>query len=73
MSGGFFGIWLKSEGFSVVDSNVIPSGTWLIAGFLSLTWGYLSDITRNRFAFVVIPLVGSFVPNRTGTPRHWRI
>jgi ACS family pantothenate transporter-like MFS transporter len=58
MAGGFFGIWLKSEGFSVVDSNVIPSGTWLISGFLSLTWGYLSDITKSRFTWVIIPLVG---------------
>ncbi len=57
MAGGFFGIWLKSEGFSVVDSNVIPSGTWLISGFLSLSWGYLSDITKSRFTWVIVPLV----------------
>jgi ACS family pantothenate transporter-like MFS transporter len=63
MAGGFFGIWLRSEGFSVVDSNIIPSGTWLISGFLSLTWGYLSDITRSRFSWVIIPLILGLLPN----------
>ncbi|KAK0641429.1 major facilitator superfamily domain-containing protein [Cercophora newfieldiana] len=63
LSGGFFGIWLMYEGFSVVDSNVISSGTWLISGFLSLTWGYLSDITKSRFTWVVIPLILGLLPN----------
>ncbi|KAK4235656.1 putative pantothenate transporter liz1 protein [Achaetomium macrosporum] len=63
MAGGFFGIWLKSEGFSVVDSNVISSGAWLISGFLSLTWGYLSDISKSRFTWVIIPLILGLIPN----------
>jgi len=63
MSGGFFGIWLIAEGFSVTDANVIPTGTWLISGFLTLVWGFLSDITGSRFAFVLVPLVIGIVPN----------
>ncbi len=57
MSGGFFGIWLINKGFSVTDANVIPTGTWLISGVLTLIWGFLSDVTGSRFWFVVIPLV----------------
>ncbi|KAK1830679.1 major facilitator superfamily domain-containing protein [Podospora conica] len=63
LAGGFFGIWLKSEGFSVVDSNVIPSGTWLISGFTSLVWGFTSDFTKSRFTWVVIPLILGLIPN----------
>ncbi|KAK3369539.1 pantothenate transporter liz1 [Lasiosphaeria ovina] len=63
LAGGFFGIWLKSAGFSVVNSNVIPSGAWLISGFLSLSWGYLSDITKSRFTWVIIPLILGLIPN----------
>jgi ACS family pantothenate transporter-like MFS transporter len=29
----YFGIWLKSEHFSVVERNVIPSGGNLISAF----------------------------------------
>ncbi|KAK3385168.1 pantothenate transporter liz1 [Podospora didyma] len=63
MAGGFFGIWLISEKFSVTDANVIPTGTWLISGFCTLVWGFLSDITGSRFLFVVIPLTLGIIPN----------
>lgn len=54
---GYFAIWLKSEGFSVVDRNVIPTGTSLISAACVVLWGFLSDYTGSRFAWVVIPLV----------------
>lgn len=59
----YFGIWLKSEGYSVVDRNVIPTGTSLISGFCVLLWGFLSDYTGSRFAFVFIPLAYGLLPN----------
>lgn len=65
MSSGFFAIWLKSEGYSVVQTNVIPTGTWLISGFATVLWGYLSDYTGSRFLFVVIPLVGNLSEPQT--------
>ncbi|KAG4442676.1 hypothetical protein IFR05_001861 [Cadophora sp. M221] len=63
LGGSFFGIWLKSEGYSVTQRNVIPSATWLISGFATVLWGFLSDYTGSRFSFVVIPLVIGLLPN----------
>ncbi|KAJ8117944.1 hypothetical protein OPT61_g975 [Boeremia exigua] len=59
----YFGIWLKSEGFSVVDRNIIPTGNKLIAGFCIVLWGFLSDYTGSRFAFVFGPLAYGLIPN----------
>lgn len=59
----YFGIWLKSEGYSVVDRNLIPTGTRLISGFCVVLWGFLSDYTGSRFAFVVGPLTYGLIPN----------
>jgi ACS family pantothenate transporter-like MFS transporter len=59
----YFGIWLKSEGFSVVDRNIIPTGTKLISGFCIVLWGFLSDYTGSRFAFVFGPLAYGLIPN----------
>lgn len=60
-SGSYFGIWLKSEKFSVVDRNVIPTGSKLISATCVVLWGFLSDYTGSRFAFVLGPLVSVFM------------
>ncbi|RMZ76783.1 hypothetical protein DV737_g4674, partial [Chaetothyriales sp. CBS 132003] len=62
-AGDYFAIWLKSEGFSVVDRNLIPTGTRLISGFCIVLWGFLSDYTGSRFAFVFGPLAYGLIPN----------
>ncbi|KAJ5185441.1 hypothetical protein N7491_006691 [Penicillium cf. griseofulvum] len=62
-SGGYFAIWLKSEHFSVVDRNVIPTGTNWISAACVVLWGFLSDYTGSRFAWVLIPLVLGLIPN----------
>ncbi len=36
---------------------MIPTGTSLISAFCVVLWGFLSDYTGSRFAFVLIPLV----------------
>lgn len=54
---GYFAIWLKSENFSVADRNLIPTGTSLISAACVVLWGFLSDYTGSRFAWVLIPLV----------------
>ncbi|CAG8076158.1 unnamed protein product [Penicillium salamii] len=59
----YFGIWLKSEGFSVVDRNLIPTGTSLISAACVVLWGFLSDYTGSRFAWVLIPLILGLLPN----------
>lgn len=53
----YFAIWLKAENYSVVDRNLIPTGTNLISATCVVLWGFLSDYTGSRFAFVVGPLV----------------
>ncbi|KAF6826323.1 pantothenate transporter liz1 [Colletotrichum musicola] len=60
---GYFGIWLKSENFSVVDRNVIPTGSRLIMAFCVILWGFLSDYTGSRVAFILGPLVLGTIPN----------
>ncbi|KAH7052383.1 pantothenate transporter liz1 [Macrophomina phaseolina] len=59
----YFGIWLKSEHYSVVDRNIIPTGTNLISAACVVMWGFLSDFTGSRFAFVVGPLTYGLIPN----------
>ncbi|KAL4911423.1 hypothetical protein BDW74DRAFT_184772 [Aspergillus multicolor] len=60
---GYFGIWLKSENFSVAERNVIPTGTNLISAACVVLWGFLSDYTGSRFAFVLVPLIYGLIPN----------
>ncbi|EXJ77096.1 hypothetical protein A1O3_10254 [Capronia epimyces CBS 606.96] len=60
---GYFGIWLKSEGFSVVKRNLIPTGTSLITAGCVVLWGFLSDYTGSRFTWVLVPLILTLLPN----------
>ncbi|KXH65662.1 pantothenate transporter liz1 [Colletotrichum salicis] len=62
-SGGYFAIWLKAEKFSVVERNVIPTGSKLISTFCIILWGFLSDYTGSRFALIICPLVLALIPN----------
>ncbi|KAJ7670488.1 pantothenate transporter liz1 [Mycena olivaceomarginata] len=63
----YFGIWLKSENFSVSARNVIPSCGSLInivCIFLtSNSVGFLSDLTGSRFTWVFVPLAYGLIPN----------
>ncbi|KAK7058339.1 hypothetical protein VNI00_001970 [Paramarasmius palmivorus] len=60
---GYFGIWMKSAGYSVVERNVIPSCQNLISAFCIFVWGFGSDLTGSRFAFVFGPLAYGLLPN----------
>ncbi|KAF7540299.1 hypothetical protein G7054_g1484 [Neopestalotiopsis clavispora] len=66
---GYFSIWLKAEGFSVELRNIIPTGTSLISGFCVVLWGFLSDYSGSRFAFIVGPLTFGLLP--TGILAFW--
>lgn len=59
----YFAIWLKAEHFSVVERNIIPTGTNLISAFCVVLWGFGSDYTGSRFAFVLGPLAYGLLPN----------
>ncbi|THV06054.1 pantothenate transporter liz1 [Dendrothele bispora CBS 962.96] len=60
---GYFGIWMKSVGYSVTERNVIPSCANLISAFCIFCWGFGSDLTGSRFAFVFGPLFYGLLPN----------
>ncbi|KAJ6060700.1 hypothetical protein N7444_002554 [Penicillium canescens] len=64
-SGSYFAIWLKSEGFSVVDRNIIPTGTSLIGAACVVLWGFLSDYTgsRNIANGKCVPKILGLIPN----------
>ncbi|OTA98478.1 hypothetical protein M426DRAFT_258647 [Hypoxylon sp. CI-4A] len=62
-SNSYFAIWLKSEGFSVVDRNVIPTGSKLISAACIVLWGFLSDYTGSRYALILGPLIYALLPN----------
>lgn len=59
----YFGIWLKSEGFSVTDRNVIPSCAKLISAACIVLWGFGSDYTGSRIAFLIGPLTYGLITN----------
>ncbi|KII86299.1 hypothetical protein PLICRDRAFT_43891 [Plicaturopsis crispa FD-325 SS-3] len=62
-AGDYFGIWMKSAGYSVSARNVIPSCSKLISAFCIFMWGLCSDLTGSRFWFVFGPLAYGLVPN----------
>ncbi|KAK7431269.1 hypothetical protein QQZ08_002040 [Neonectria magnoliae] len=43
--------------------NVIPTGSKLISSFCIISWGFLSDYTGSRFAFIIGPLFLTLLPN----------
>jgi len=59
----YFGIWLKSEHFSVTARNVIPSCSKLISAACIVMWGFGSDYTGSRIAFILGPLTYGLIPN----------
>ncbi|KAJ3853297.1 major facilitator superfamily domain-containing protein [Lentinula lateritia] len=65
----YFAIWMKSAGYSVVERNVIPSCSYLISAMCIFLWGFGSDLTGSRFAFVFGPLFYGLLP--TGILAFW--
>ncbi|KAF9073869.1 pantothenate transporter liz1 [Rhodocollybia butyracea] len=66
---GYFGIWMEAAGYSVVKRNVIPSCSSLISALCIFIWGFGSDLTGSRFAFVFGPLFYGLLP--TGILAFW--
>ncbi|KAJ3984318.1 pantothenate transporter liz1 [Lentinula detonsa] len=65
----YFAIWMKSAGYNVVERNVIPSCSYLISALCIFLWGFGSDLTGSRFAFVFGPLFYGLLP--TGILAFW--
>ncbi|SJL05859.1 related to transporter protein [Armillaria ostoyae] len=53
----------EAAGYSVAERNVIPSCSRLISAFCIFVWGFGSDLTGSRFAFVFGPLCYGLLPN----------
>lgn len=66
---GYFAIYLKSAGFTVANRNIIPAGGSLISAFCIVMWGFGSDFTGSRIAFIVGPLTYGLIP--TGILAAW--
>ncbi|KIY67448.1 pantothenate transporter liz1 [Cylindrobasidium torrendii FP15055 ss-10] len=68
-AGDYFSIWLKSAGYSVAERNVIPSCARLLNALCIFLWGFGSDLSGSRFAFVFGPLAYGLLP--TGVLAFW--
>lgn len=59
----YFNLWLKSEGYSVVKINYLPTGGSALAIVATLTWGILADRTGQRFWLIVSMVALMMVSN----------
>ncbi|KAJ6606038.1 MFS general substrate transporter [Mycena vulgaris] len=53
----YFGIYLKAMHYSVSSRNIIPATANLVSAVTVFLYGFGSDITRNRFWWILLPLV----------------
>ncbi|KAF7295869.1 MFS general substrate transporter [Mycena chlorophos] len=53
----YFAIYLKSEGYSVTMRNILPALANIASAVSSFLYGLASDATRNRFWWILCPLV----------------
>ncbi|KAL1851720.1 hypothetical protein VTK73DRAFT_9371 [Phialemonium thermophilum] len=50
----YFGIYLKSAGYSVVRTNLIPTGGYGIQGAVALLLAWFSDAIRKRYPLILV-------------------
>ncbi|EIM89145.1 MFS general substrate transporter [Stereum hirsutum FP-91666 SS1] len=53
----YFAIYLKAMGYSVTERNIIPAGANLVSAATTFIYGFGSDLTRNRFYWILCPLI----------------
>ncbi|KAH8898963.1 pantothenate transporter liz1 [Thozetella sp. PMI_491] len=53
----YFAIYLQSAGYSVTQRNVIPACANIVTMITDFAWGFMSDMTGNRPAWIVGPLL----------------
>jgi ACS family pantothenate transporter-like MFS transporter len=59
----YFNLWLKAEGYSVVQRNTLPTAGNAVAIVVTLTWGILADRTGQRYILITVLLVLMMVSN----------
>ncbi|KAJ0269886.1 hypothetical protein COL940_012101 [Colletotrichum noveboracense] len=57
----YFAIYLRENGYSVTQRNVIPACANLVTMVTDFSWGFMSDLTGNRPMWMVGPLLGTTV------------
>jgi MFS family permease len=60
---GYFNLWLKATGYSVVKTNVLPTAGNAVAIVVTLLWGVLADRTGQRFILITSLLVLMMISN----------
>ncbi|KUJ18712.1 pantothenate transporter liz1 [Mollisia scopiformis] len=53
----YFAIYLKAEGYSVTQRNVIPACANIVSMVTDFAWGFMSDLTQNRAWWITGPLL----------------
>ena len=61
-SNSYFGIFLKSAGYSATQRNIIPACSNILSMLTDFGYGFFSDMTGNRYLFVIGPVVSGFPP-----------
>lgn len=59
----YFNLWLKAEGYSVVQINALPTAGNALAIVVTILWGILADRTGKRFYLINGLLVLMIVSN----------
>ncbi|KAJ0305825.1 hypothetical protein COL516b_004933 [Colletotrichum fioriniae] len=57
----YFAIYLRENGYSVTQRNVIPACANLVTMATDFAWGFMSDLTGNRPLWIIGPLMGTTV------------
>ncbi|KAL2873483.1 hypothetical protein SGCOL_011326 [Colletotrichum sp. CLE4] len=57
----YFAIYLRDNGYSVTQRNVIPACANLVTMVTDFAWGFMSDMTGNRPLWIIGPLMGTTV------------
>ncbi|KAF4869121.1 Pantothenate transporter liz1 [Colletotrichum siamense] len=57
----YFAIYLRENGYSVTQRNVIPACANLVTMVTDFSWGFMSDLTGNRPLWMIGPLLGTTV------------
>jgi len=59
----YFNLWLKAVGYSVVQTNVLPTAGSALNIVITLTWGILADHTGQYYWLIIICMGWCMVSN----------
>lgn len=59
----YFNLWLKATGYSVVDTNIYPTGGNALCIVVTVVWGIIADRTGQNYIMIVIVQVLMILSN----------